>query len=81
MTKRAELRAVWSKRERDFMFHFDRQPADGHFLHSFMRAGQMDVTDASSGEAMAAFRAALERRGFDPDTFRISVRRKREASR
>lgn len=78
MTKRAELRAVWSKRERDFMFHHDKQRADGHFLHSFMRAGRMAVTPGAS-ESTDAFRAELERRGFDPDTFQISVRRKREA--
>ena len=80
MSKRAELRVLWSKREGDFMFHHDRSRADGHFLHSFMRAGRMGVLPGGS-ESTAAFRAELEKRGFDPNTFQISVRRKREVSR
>jgi hypothetical protein len=81
MSKRAELRVVWSKRESNFLIHHDRHTADGHFMYSFLRAGVTDVIGDPFDVTMAAFRAELEKRGFDPNTFQISVRRKREVSR
>lgn len=88
MTKRAELRAEWSKRECDIVYHYDRRPEDGNMLHSLLNYGMAFVglqpgeptslhTTMSSAEALRRFRATLEARGYDPDTFRISVRRKR----
>lgn len=88
MNKKAELRAEWSKREQDIVYHYDKQRADGHMLHSLLTHGMGFVglrpgeptslhTTMSSAEALRRFRATLEARGYDPDTFRISVRRKR----
>jgi len=82
MSKRAELRVVWSKQSSDFKIHHDRQVADGHFMYSFLCAGAEGVTRSSDSveKVMSTFRKELERRGFDPNTFQISVRRKKDGS-
>lgn len=88
MSKKAELRAEWSKREQDIVYHYDKRSQDGHMLHSLLNYGMAFVglqpgeptsraSMMSSAEALRRFRATLEARGYDPDTFRISVRRKR----
>jgi len=75
MSKRAELRMVWSKR-------------DGHMLHNLLTYGagfvvadrdELARRGAITGtEMIRRLREELERRGYDPDTLTISVRRKRE---
>jgi len=87
MSKRAELRMVWSKREQDYVYHFDRAPQDGHMMHNLLTFGAGFVVakdgetarrgDITGPEMVRRLRAELERRGYDPDTLTISVRRKR----
>jgi hypothetical protein len=85
--KRAELRMVWSRREGDFVFHYDRSPQDGWLLHNLLTHGAMWVTrregetGSADGEMVERLRAELERRGYDPNTLTISVRRRREVNR
>lgn len=83
MGKRAPVRVVWSKRERDFMMHFDKSGADGHMMNSFLGGGIRAVLHIDFGEGVAMgsrrqtekFREELRKRGLDPDTFQISVKR------
>lgn len=83
MGKRAELRAVWSKREQDIVYHFDKRPEDGHFLASLMTEGARRTVSENESEyvswteTLKRLRATLVARGYDPDTLTISVRRKR----
>jgi hypothetical protein len=87
MAKRAELRAVYSKRDRDIVYHFDKRPQDGHFIASLLtegaRATVMEPEEHQRGvylswsETLRRLRATLEVRGYDPDTLTISVRRKK----
>jgi hypothetical protein len=87
MAKRAELRAVYSKRERDMVYHWDRRSQDGCFLSTLLtegaRSSVLTPEELSRGvylswdETLRRLRATLEARGYDPDTLTISVRRKR----
>ncbi len=78
----------WSKRERDLVTSWDRNAMDGHFLNALLNLGadRLMREDGDGvglqpiGQSVARLRAELERRGFDPDTFTISVRRKRQSS-
>lgn len=88
MSKRAELRMTWSKREHDYVYRWDRSSHDGAMLHCIFdlgaaffvrRDGERRDRLPSIGETVARLRAELDRRGFDPDTLTISVRRKRSA--
>lgn len=86
MTKRAPLRMQWSKREQDYESHWDRSRSDGHLLYGLFLYGvgwpTREEEHVSNGvdlrsyeQQRDAFRAELRRRGFDPDTFTISVKR------
>lgn len=87
MSKRPELRAVWSKRERDIVYHFDKRPQDGHWIASLLTEGARETVKRpgeesvflSWNETLRRLRETLETRGYDPDTLVISVRRKRSA--
>jgi len=90
MSKKAPLSCTWSKKEKDLSYHYDRQKADGAFLHCLMTYG-LEGLYRTQKEAyyktrnfydkdfdpVAAFRKDLEDRGFDPDTFKITVQRKK----
>lgn len=84
---REGIATYWSRRERDFETWHDRQPGDGHWLNWLVMEGMRAVvtTDEERGlylsapETVRRFRAQCEARGFDPDTFRVSLRRKRKA--
>lgn len=67
-------------------YHYDRQPGDGHLLHSLLthgmgfcvvRDGESLTHPPTGAEALRRFRELLESRGYDPDTLTVSVRRKR----
>ena len=87
MAKRAELRAVYSKRERDIVYHWDKRPQDGRLIASLLtegaRATVLEPEEHQRGvylswnETLRRLRATLEARGYDPDTLTISVRRRR----
>jgi hypothetical protein len=82
MAKRAELMAVWSKRHNDMVIYQD-DPANGVLLSKVLTFGvgfpvQKEGEKQPTGPEMwRRFRAELESRGFDPDTFTVSVRRKK----
>lgn len=64
-TQRPKLRAVWSKRERDIMFHYPTSP-DGHLLNSFFDHVSID------GRTL---RQQLVDRGYDIATLKFSIER------
>ena len=68
--KPGELKARWSKRERDVVFEWGASGADksdGSWLNSWLSYHKgFDGT----------FLAELDRRGYDVETLRISIRRK-----
>ena len=80
-SRRPDLRCVWSKRERDFVYHYDRKP-NSHWLHCLLHGAMHQGIPPEERASLfgstnvAMFRRELERRGYDPDTFTISVRRK-----
>ena len=63
--RKAALRAVWSKRERDLTLHYDRQKPDGWLMHMYL----------------SPLLEALKRRGFDETTFKFSICRVAEPKR
>jgi hypothetical protein len=67
-----ELKARWSKRERDVLMEWGgvgADKSDGSWLHSWLSYHKgFDGT----------FLAELDRRGYDVTTLRISVKRKTE---
>lgn len=84
MAKQAPLRIVWSKRENDFVVHYDRSPSDGSWFFYLLDFGMRELVKDdraehpvyfSAREKNQRFREALRNRGFDPDTFRVQVKR------
>lgn len=68
--KPGELKAGWSRRERDILFDWGGQgatKADSHVLHSAL---------CTTFPADRSLVAELEARGYDISTLRFSIRRK-----
>ena len=80
------IASYWSKRERDFETWHDRQPADGHWMNQVVMEGMRSVVVTEEERKLGIrldaletgrrFRAQCVARGFDPDTFRVSLKRK-----
>lgn len=65
--KDTTLYAFWSKKEKDIMYCYPGSKSDGHLLNKFFSpsfGGGADLIDE------------LERRGYDPTTFRFSIKKK-----
>ena len=65
MTTKKRLRANWSKRERDFMFHFPTRSSDGALLHH-----ALCKVEVHEGRTLVE---ELEARGFDISTLKFSI--------
>ena len=61
-----ELKVRWLKRENDFVISYPNKH-DGWEMHDLLRS-----------EAFKEFQKALEERGYDFKTFKMSVKRKTE---
>lgn len=61
-----ELRATWSKREGDIVYHYDVRTS-GHLLH---------VSFSGGGSEPINLLRELDERGYDLTTLRFSIRRK-----
>lgn len=66
MSKPKKLRAAWSKREKDMMFHYPTSAADGGALHYWVH----HVRDSVNGKTM---KEDLIERGYDWTTLRIEI--------
>lgn len=66
MGKPLKLRARWSKRERDMMFHYPRNAAEGSRLHYFIHHVRDPVDNKTLKEAMTEM-------GFDWKTLKIEI--------
>lgn len=64
----SRLRASWSKREKDIVFHYPSKP-DGHLLHDFFSYAKL----AGAGKSLLE---ELEARGYDLATLKFSIERK-----
>ena len=89
MGKRAPLRMTWSKREQDFVLHYDKSSADGSLIHNLFTMGAPAAMKEPGEtyprllgcqEINRRLRETLRNRGFDPDTFQISVKRLKSES-
>lgn len=79
------IATYWQPPENDYETWHDRRPPDGHFLHNVFVYGIIDTMRTqeelrrgikpSYTEAAQRFRESCRVRGFDPDTFKISLRR------
>lgn len=79
------IATYWQPPEDDYETWHDKRPADGHWLNAIFAAGIRDTmrddedhrlgTTPSYRQAMNRFRASCLARGFDPDTFRMELRR------
>ena len=72
--RKRQLRAYWSKREKDLMFYHPTQKADGHLLCAIFSA-KRQRHDWNTGKPVydPSFVEELEARGFDIKTLRFSV--------
>lgn len=82
MGRKPALLAWWSKRQRDLVYEWAGDSSDRWLLHNLLMYGMGFTVRKHGGDAdvVPAFRAELERRGYDPDSFRVSVRRKEVAT-
>jgi len=74
------LKASWSKREKDLVFHHPDHKANGHLLYSVLCVERPYVDYRDNGERFIAyaksFVAELEERGYDITTLRFSICKK-----
>jgi hypothetical protein len=79
------IATYWQPSENDYETWHDKRSADGHFFHSIFVYGLVDTmqtederrlgTRPSYIDASRRFRESCRVRGFDPDTFRITLQR------
>jgi hypothetical protein len=79
-----------SRREDDFETWHDKHPSDGHWLNHLLMYGLREMVTTederthgallSTREMNERFRAQCVARGFDPDSFRVVLRRPKAAS-
>jgi len=70
INKDTTLYAYWSKKEKDAMYCWPDNSADGHLLHWYF-----DPSRGSPNEKPSLYKE-LEARGYDLSTLRFSIKKK-----
>lgn len=66
------LRVVWSKREKDLVFHYPRK-VDGHLAHVILNSPRQKEDNEGQIVFAPSFVQELQSRGYDISTLKFSV--------